>query len=256
MGQALAMLGVEPDADEQKCFPFIAKKYDPNDVHPKPDGDIVEPRPSPLSPGLADRSIVGKGLFAATNIPSDTVVCQFDPFANDCMIDISDVINATTSQQAFDALAECRKKYYDYDEVAKNVNVCVMTIDGIPWLVSTRFIAKGEEIKRIYGFSTWLKELPEINVLTCATARGVLDYIADVQAQKPHDHYIAYCAKIASKRDEIIAFLDACDDQTSKISWRFGGNQNDPMIDITVSPAASKPIDSNTILPPNKRIIF
>lgn len=258
MGQQLAAMLVQPDEDEIKCFPFISKKYDVMSTKPMPkDRKLIEERPSKLSPGIKTRSIVGMGIFASEDIPVDTLVCGFNPLANDCAIDLSKVINALTAQEVFDGLVECREKYYNYSDVEKEVNVCVVKPpEEIPHLISLRFIAKGEEIKRIYGFSTWLKELPEINVLNCITARGVLDYIVKVQTQKVHDHYYQYCAMIASRHKEIIAVLDECEDQTMKVCWRFGGPETDPTINITFSPANSPTIDSNTILPHTKTILL
>jgi hypothetical protein len=153
--------------------------YDPS-VKDGGEGLVVR-KPSKVSPLISDRSLVGQGLFATRNIENNTIICDFNPYSNDCMIDLSKVLFATTTEQSYEALVACREAYYNYAEVVKRVNACPMiTSDNRYVLVSSRFIAKGEEIYRVYGFSTWLKELPETNVLNCITARAVLDYIVKV----------------------------------------------------------------------------
>jgi len=164
-----------------------------------------------------------EGLIASRNIEKGEAVIpvnhEWHQRMNDAMMDLTDIIEAKTSVEMENALIKTRSKYYDLEQGEKLVNVVMGVCQSHPtniMYVTTRFIAKGEELKRAYGFSTWLKEVAELNILTIKTLPGYLNYVksqSSMIGRNPFGYYI----KIVMENFQNI--VETCYGESA---WKFG----------------------------------
>lgn len=204
MGSSLSV-GRETETDEMNAIGLICS------VEPAPalllkDSDLLEVRRSKVD---SIPSNFSNGLFAKQNLPPHTTVCFMNTpisfMANDAMFDMKSITNAKTGEEMFEALVKCRNGYYNLEEATQRVNVitCALRNDNKSCYMTTRFIAKGEEILRLYGFSTWLKELAELNILTTETVEGLLRYIEQVAVHYHRDPFHSYFNDVVLAANEI-----------------------------------------------------
>jgi hypothetical protein len=192
---------VEMEKDEQECLQYICSRSDTRSFSVDSVEDNVKVGVSKIENIVPS---FPNGLFAKRNIPSGTkIVFSSHPLAttfNDCMFDYSLVREATNGDELFAGIVKIRQLYYDKEKAARRVNVIARAnVERETWYETCRFVAKGEELVRMYGFSTWLKELAELNVLTVRNIDGLLRYIEQVAVQKQWDPFHAYFDVIVKK---------------------------------------------------------
>lgn len=112
------------------------------------------------------------GLFATRDIKANEIIISNDnPLAtgaNDAMMDLRPFLNASSASEMEKAFHDAREKYYDSQTGEQRVNAILIYSPEIHKMAlkARRFIAKGEEILRVYGFSTWIKDIAELNLLS------------------------------------------------------------------------------------------
>jgi len=96
------------------------------------------------------------GIFAAKNIPKNTIICR----AADKMHDkpISELINDLCFYPYMQ-----KNEYLSMDNVEKYTNVRIVEINGVWYIESIKDIYENEELSRLYGVEYWFKA-PELNV--------------------------------------------------------------------------------------------
>lgn len=119
----------------------------------------------------------------------------FTSSMNDCMWNMKSIQSSETSLEMFDALMENQMNYYNFEIGCERVNCIVSVIDGEPYCVSRKVIGSDEEILRAYGFSTWMKEIVELNILKKSTLFRFFKYIQEfvknhMAASEPYSAYL------------------------------------------------------------------
>lgn len=151
------------------------------------------------------------GLFATRAFAKDEIVLvnshKFSHGPNDAMFDLRPIIAACTAVEMEQALRDARSSYYDMEAAERRVNL-VLCVDyeknECLGLKANRYIAAGEELRRVYGFSTWLKDLAELNLLTRHTLPGWLNFLVYMAEHHPHDPFGHYIASVLMIHQEIL----------------------------------------------------
>lgn len=209
MGQEASSLAVDEIAKDEMAFlhlmvrPGVAKL-----TLGAQDGHWVESKETEdqESEYLTGRNL---GLFAKRSFEVGEVVvagsCRLSLAANDAMFDIRPILRAQTAVEMENALREARAKYYDLEKGNRRINVVMsVTNDGEAY-IARRAIAQGEEILRVYGFSTWIKELLEQGILKRRTLPGLLNYVAELHLDLATDPFAPYLNELIKRSPDILA---------------------------------------------------
>lgn len=153
------------------------------------------------------------GLFAGRNFKAgEIIICKEHPYtsgSNDAMMNLGPFIEASSAFAMEQAFIDARKKYYNYQDGDQRVNAVLIFSPEThrEALKARRFIAKGEEILRVYGFSTWIKEIAELNLLTLRTLPGFFNYVVNVASKWRNDPFINYIDDVVR---HIPAIVEKC----------------------------------------------
>lgn len=154
------------------------------------DPDIsLDVRPSELPSKFIDGR--NMGLFTLALIPEGTIISSKfveESKMNDAMVDLTDILQANTSEQIYHAWMSMKNTYYDIKKTKRDVNVR-MIMDGNRniFYEAIQDIPANKELVRIYGFTTWVLEI--LDILTNKTIVGFAQFIDELSKVSSHDPY-------------------------------------------------------------------
>jgi hypothetical protein len=156
------------------------------------------------SEGSVDLAGYEKGIFAKRDLLSgEVILCESHINAkgfNDPMFDMRPFVEAKSATEMENAFIKARAEYYNKskgEEIANALlNICPAT--GVVCIRARRNIAKDEQIQRAYGFSTWIKEIAELNILTRETLPGFLNFVVNIASKWEEDPFAEYFRHINS----------------------------------------------------------
>lgn len=179
-------MGLSQSAQD-KCMPFICQRTTTM-LSLNPDIKL-EIRKSQLDTAFMPWK--DNGLFTTIDTPKNTVILEFgDPqclLLNDAMINLKDVMSATTSQKLYDALNKLETQYYDPDRAQQLVNTRMIGNSQGAWYETISDIPANTELLRMYGYTTWTIEL--LDILTTHNIFGFVKYIHELKDRVPNDPY-------------------------------------------------------------------
>lgn len=131
------------------------------------------------------------GLFTKDAITTGTIIMKVireEGKMNDGAVDLEPILRASTSMEMYDAWINFSRTYYDLEKIKRVVNVR-MVCDSTKtfYYQATQDIPAGEELLRIYGFTTWTLEL--LDILTNKNIVGFMQFIKELAEDIDGDPY-------------------------------------------------------------------
>lgn len=147
-----------------------------------------------ILPSILDSAFLeGKnmGLFTKDAITKGTIIMKVvreEGKMNDGVVDLEPILRASTSMAMYDAWINFSRTYYDLEKIKRVVNVR-MVCDSTKtfYYEAIQDIPAGEELLRIYGFTTWTLEL--LDILTNKNIVGFMQFIKELAEDIDGDPY-------------------------------------------------------------------
>lgn len=162
---------------ESRALPFISGFID-TPIVLNDDVDLFIKESTLQTTFLSDKNM---GLFTSRPICKGSILLKVSDqcMMNDGLINLSNVINASSDEETYIAWHEIYKSYYNLDIINKNINVRMVTNDRINFYYEAiKDISPGDELLRIYGFATWPYQMSKH--LTKNNITGFIRFLRDI----------------------------------------------------------------------------
>ena len=131
------------------------------------------------------------GLFTENYLTKGTIICpsgcDISCKMNDGMIDLRPLLNASNSTDSYDAWIDMRERYYDIQKAGQVINTRMVSCDSGSFFETISEVPSGGELVRMYGFTTWVFELP--GILTNKTIAGFSKFVRELSDTVDGDPY-------------------------------------------------------------------
>jgi hypothetical protein len=124
-----------------------------------------------------------KGVFTKKNITKGDILfnddSMFIEFINDANMDLTLLIEATSSKMFYLNSNLLRERYFDNNNVTEKVNVMIVNINGIDHVQAIKDIPENTELFMYYTWYIWVFEL--LNMITMRNFGGYIKMVQDCQ---------------------------------------------------------------------------
>lgn len=140
------------------------------------------------------------GTFTKNPIKAGSIVYKQPDFGesklNDSMINLTPLFEAKTNNEIYLAWKNLASSYYDVEKMKERINIrLVYDSNRKVYYRAIKDIPANTELTRMYGFTTWILELPEL--MTEKKLAGFAQFVFDLEKSETNDPYHSRIRRLA-----------------------------------------------------------